>query len=107
VKAWQAFAVNIDGADYSVARNTRLRGSHAFVEAAPWNFVPDETTYEELPSLYGEYRPPEPRFSGPVKLRAKHRVLYRAATFEPGTTFTCDAANAEWLTSEGHAEEVA
>lgn len=48
--------------------------------------------------------PPEPMFSAPVKLRAKHRVLVGPHVYEPGQTFECDARNAEWLVADNYAE---
>lgn len=54
VIAWQAVAVDTPEGEFTIARGTRLRGSHPAVKAATWCFAADGTPDEEIP------KPPAP-----------------------------------------------
>jgi hypothetical protein len=51
VVAWQAFASDIEGTPYTIARGTRLRGGHPAVRACPAYFTEDGTPAEEMPVM--------------------------------------------------------
>jgi hypothetical protein len=93
------------GTPRTVKRGAVLRGHDEAVLRSPWCFVPAETPFGDEPKMRPASAEPEPRFTEPVRVRAKCPVLFGAALYERGHEFVVPPNTAEWLISENYAEE--